>query len=1383
MSKNKSFIIVAILSLLAISVAFQNCGDSGVSYSGGGSSVNSSTSFTEEDDIWFRLESARIKIKQLNAIAGFSDNVSREVLEGQTPTGLAGALQSDVDTLTTMMLVDNVSSNSSDVIKKYTSLIDLLSKARDMLLAYYMNIGFDQVARNLQEAKDKLESSIALLESSHQALALAHSRLHTQVDEQDESIRAMRIEMINKMKELEDAMDQKISNLQVNINQTINNLNETLLTRIVQNTTTINQSNTELNDTKALLENALAQLQSTQNQLTNTVADLESTKSDLEAQKANLEALNDGLESTNQQIAALEQQIAETNENLEATNNQLTATQNQVSEFNDKLDNTNSEIAALTDGLSDLAGQLSDLENLIQPQIDYLTGLAEQTRQDLDDFAAAFEELRNAGSSSYSTTLASWSCQEDLIERNGQELLNLSPSISEKCVLSKEETLYAICVERYPTFCGPCAGKTMAQCEHWNNAQVGLTAREKLEILINIRQEVAIENLAQQTEVQRQAIYGTALCKQECLTLENGALKNSCTVEDLNQCGIEGKLMALHLTDQSTIQQITNVSTTINNRITKMDNNFIKAREYSNQRFAELQSYVDSEINRLESVVNARFAQVAQALSGLPFVSSSIKDEVDTLTAEAALAEERAAVAKALVASSLANIPGFSHLSAFEINILLEKDIESVLKVISEGAIGKHGAIGSLSEVMVSLILNVFEKLDADQTNIAEYNARLRDMVAGVCSAEDIAETPYANVVGRDSMEIIALGAARRVVLGDGVGNVNGANTVFADYTKSLVKGSKLQRAFFAAAFDYRKDVTKETSQACLQAIDDFAKEALSSSSLTTQPNGQGSLIAAIFNDQAIMADMLSVYEQTLLVMSKLRSMEESILTRAVIDTESDEFKDALTDIALRLIKAGTSRVVAKLKSAEMESLLIAQRDVADSAFQAQFDIAINTYINEKHKLASVVEEAMGDIVQLQADTIALQENDAAMQEELKNLGAAVGFLQAQHREDQLANEAAFDELREMIADITDGCVEPHQPISTFDPKILAVRHSFEGANQCTTQTLAAMAFPTRQQFVGDRLACNVNFRGFHGYSRWNFGRNKVDKLWFKAWGSATDIEVKARVGNQDQIANVSFQNLPVGVESQQGNHKVMLAAGNVESGSFMMNVSSIFDGIQRNNSSFNQKVYFTPKNTPANKVGPTVMFQAVFYSPLVLSFDQNGHIDTIPVSEGVNFDLMATGTNQKTGWVKGSKGAFLVRDINNNNRIDNGRELFGQATLSKAGKTFDNGFDALAQFDSNGDNKINAKDAIFADLKLWFDMNADGSSQVKELKTLADLDVTEIRLQYADVAETAQNSRGNKVLLSSTFVGPKACGAEGCKIYDIFFNNIEVSTELASNP
>ena len=54
----------------------------------------------------------------------------------------------------------------------------------------------------------------------------------------------------------------------------------------------------------------------------------------------------------------------------------------------------------------------------------------------------------------------------------------------------------------------------------------------------------------------------------------------------------------------------------------------------------------------------------------------------------------------------------------------------------------------------------------------------------------------------------------------------------------------------------------------------------------------------------------------------------------------------------------------------------------------------------------------------------------------------------------------------------------------------------------------------------------------------------------------------------------------------------------------------------------------------------------------------------------------------------------FLVRDINGNGTIDTGRELFGDNTLLSDGTIAANGFEALADLDSNADGVVDVNDA-----------------------------------------------------------------------------------------
>ena len=121
--------------------------------------------------------------------------------------------------------------------------------------------------------------------------------------------------------------------------------------------------------------------------------------------------------------------------------------------------------------------------------------------------------------------------------------------------------------------------------------------------------------------------------------------------------------------------------------------------------------------------------------------------------------------------------------------------------------------------------------------------------------------------------------------------------------------------------------------------------------------------------------------------------------------------------------------------------------------------------------------------------------------------------------------------------------------------------------------------------------------------------------------------------------------------------------------------------------------------------------------SPLVLDLDGDG-IETISTEEKVYFDHDNSGFAENTGWVSKDDG-LLVRDLNNNGKIDNGTELFGNNTPLNNGQKAANGFEALADLDSNNDGIFNSSDTAWNEVKVWKDTNENGEVDSGELLTL----------------------------------------------------------------
>ena len=138
--------------------------------------------------------------------------------------------------------------------------------------------------------------------------------------------------------------------------------------------------------------------------------------------------------------------------------------------------------------------------------------------------------------------------------------------------------------------------------------------------------------------------------------------------------------------------------------------------------------------------------------------------------------------------------------------------------------------------------------------------------------------------------------------------------------------------------------------------------------------------------------------------------------------------------------------------------------------------------------------------------------------------------------------------------------------------------------------------------------------------------------------------------------------------------------------------------------------------------------------SPVVIDVAGNG-IRLTNAAGGVWFDLNADGLTEPLSWTsEGADDAWLTLDRNNNNKVDDGTELFGNFTPQPVSDD-PNGFEALATFDENSDRWIDRKDSVFGRLRLWTDLNHDGISQGRELRGLSEVGVKRISVDYKESA------------------------------------------------
>ncbi|KJV06801.1 calcium-binding protein [Methylocucumis oryzae] len=173
--------------------------------------------------------------------------------------------------------------------------------------------------------------------------------------------------------------------------------------------------------------------------------------------------------------------------------------------------------------------------------------------------------------------------------------------------------------------------------------------------------------------------------------------------------------------------------------------------------------------------------------------------------------------------------------------------------------------------------------------------------------------------------------------------------------------------------------------------------------------------------------------------------------------------------------------------------------------------------------------------------------------------------------------------------------------------------------------------------------------------------------------------------------------------------------------------------------------------------------------SPIVLDLDRNGIITT-DLKTGTFFDHGNDGFAEQTGWVS-PKDGLLALDRDGNGLIDSGRELFGSNTLLNNGQAAANGYEALAEFDSNHDGKIDVQDPVYSQLTLWQDQNGDGESQAHELLGLAQASVQSIAVTYLS---SGLIDNGNAIKQISSFTWNDGSSNQTA---DVWFKSNEFET------
>ena len=149
--------------------------------------------------------------------------------------------------------------------------------------------------------------------------------------------------------------------------------------------------------------------------------------------------------------------------------------------------------------------------------------------------------------------------------------------------------------------------------------------------------------------------------------------------------------------------------------------------------------------------------------------------------------------------------------------------------------------------------------------------------------------------------------------------------------------------------------------------------------------------------------------------------------------------------------------------------------------------------------------------------------------------------------------------------------------------------------------------------------------------------------------------------------------------------------------------------------------------------------------SPIVIDLNGDG-VKTISRKNGKTyFDLDNNKFAENTSWIDKNDGILINKTLIANS-VTNGSELFGNHTLLRDGSLANNGFEALKEFDENKDGVINELDALaYENLAIWQDTNQNAKLDDNELKSLKELGIKEINLNYTNSSFIDENGNEHR--------------------------------------
>lgn len=660
------------------------------------------------------------------------------------------------------------------------------------------------------------------------------------------------------------------------------------------------------------------------------------------------------------------------------------------------------------------------------------------------------------------------------------------------------------------------------------------------------------------------------------------------------------------------------------------------------------------------------------------------------------------------------------------------------------------------------------------------YDGVFRTDVMPVCGGNRLAD--FGNSEGMDSFQFLAQEYVRALIFTPSPDPV---------YATSAQQRAEIQAIFFNKPGVMPKNslynlllagATRMTigsaNQTCLETIQTWARRMIYGPS-----NTANNIRNALLQSPTFVTSVNDLYAKLNLLEPKVITLETFIADQITAVTGSAQ--------ALNIqLSADQGTLIVNIASSILDA-------VNNEFYLKDRQDMYDRIVNATKTLAREDTAMLARIGQIETQIAAINAKIATQDQRLGKLEGAMG--QALSLIASMAARLGYNDLKLIAIAAGEDLDVDVNILPDYSPEIAEIQHFFktdgDSADLCSPNHIGTNSGVKTYYQHGNWNACWINFRGNPATAA-----GTISNFRFRVFGkgnafvvdllNATQTANMLSTGkNVSQVCSAASGNTPTVTSTLRTTFNVndanlvRIRGGSESAGVFdLLPTQAIKNALVAANGANSTWYGLMFKITPlkilagvpvVTEAGNSKCYNVQLYSPLVLDFARQGRTRLIDASAGVKFDHDADGHSENTGWFNGEKSALLVFDDGKEKL--NGANLFGQSTyISSLNRNAINGFEALAQYDANKDNRIDSNDPIFPKLKLWFDKNTNGIADKGEMVNL-NTEVSSISLNFTDVSRSIGFDHGNMVAFKAAFESPK-CGTN-CKVYDVFFGTGSMSS------